>query len=176
MTPTQRRWILAGGGAAVVGVLVVAIVFVWPDSPTPAPAAAGQTPTVQNASSPVQVADNFLRSFQSNDTRAAGALTDDAARALGEAFDRGDDLSEAERAEAAVTISAAKVVATRVVNETTSTVFEFVGARGTANRYAFDRFWRNARTLTLHDPVVYKAREVGAHFLTGERPPYTGYS
>lgn len=108
--------------------------------------------------------------------RAAGALTDDAARALGEAFDRGDDLSEAERAEAAVTISAAKVVATRVVNETTATVFEFVGARGTASKYAFDRFWRNARTLTLHDPVVYKAREVGAHFLTGERPPYTGYS
>jgi alkylation response protein AidB-like acyl-CoA dehydrogenase len=108
--------------------------------------------------------------------RAAGALTDDAARALGEAFDRGDDLTEAERAEAAVTISAAKVVATRVVNETTSTVFELVGARGTANKYAFDRFWRNARTLTLHDPVVYKAREVGAHFLTGERPPYTGYT
>jgi alkylation response protein AidB-like acyl-CoA dehydrogenase len=108
--------------------------------------------------------------------RAAGALTDEAARALGDAFDRGDDLSETERAEAAVAISAAKVVATRVVNETTSKVFEFVGARGTASKYAFDRFWRNARTLTLHDPVVYKAREVGAHFLTGERPPYTGYS
>jgi alkylation response protein AidB-like acyl-CoA dehydrogenase len=108
--------------------------------------------------------------------RAAGALTDDAARALGEAFDRGDGLTEEERADAAVTISAAKVVATRVVNETTSKVFEFVGARGTANKYAFDRFWRNARTLTLHDPVVYKALEVGAHFLTGERPPYTGYS
>jgi alkylation response protein AidB-like acyl-CoA dehydrogenase len=108
--------------------------------------------------------------------RAAGALTDDAARALGEAFDRGDDLTGEERADAAVTISSAKVVATRVVNETTSKVFEFVGARGTANKYAFDRFWRNARTLTLHDPVVYKALEVGAHFLTGERPPYTGYS
>lgn len=108
--------------------------------------------------------------------RAAGALTDEAARALGAAFDQGDDLSEAERAEAAVAISAAKVVATRVVNETTSTVFEYVGARGTASKYAFDRFWRNARTLTLHDPVVYKAREVGAHFLTGEHPPYTGYT
>lgn len=108
--------------------------------------------------------------------RAAGALTDEATHALGDAFDRVDELSEAERAEAAVAISAAKVVATRVVNETTSKVFEFVGARGTASKYAFDRFWRNARTLTLHDPVVYKAREVGAHFLTGERPPYTGYS
>lgn len=108
--------------------------------------------------------------------RAAGALTDDAARALGEAFDRGPDLTAAERSEAAVTISAAKVVATRVVNETTAKVFEFVGARGTATKYAFDRFWRNARTLTLHDPVVYKAREVGAHFLTGEQPSFTGYS
>lgn len=108
--------------------------------------------------------------------RAAGALTDEAARALGDAFDRGDDLSEGERAEAAIAISSAKVVATRVATETTSKVFEFVGARGTASKYAFDRFWRNARTLTLHDPVVYKAREVGAHFLTGERPPYTGYT
>jgi alkylation response protein AidB-like acyl-CoA dehydrogenase len=108
--------------------------------------------------------------------RAAAALTDEAARALGDAFDQGDDLSEADRAETAVAISAAKVVATRVVNETTSKVFEFVGARGTASKYAFDRFWRNARTLTLHDPVVYKAREVGAHFLTGTRPPYTGYT
>jgi alkylation response protein AidB-like acyl-CoA dehydrogenase len=108
--------------------------------------------------------------------RAAAALTDEAARALGEAFDRGPDLSETERAETAVAISAAKVVATRVVNETTATVFEFVGARGTGSKYAFDRFWRNARTLTLHDPVVYKAREVGAHFLTGENPPYTGYT
>lgn len=108
--------------------------------------------------------------------RAAGALTDDAARALGEAFDRGTGLSEEERGEAAVTIAAAKVVATRVVNEATAKVFEFVGARGTATKYAFDRFWRNARTLTLHDPVVYKAREVGTHFLTGERPPFTGYT
>jgi alkylation response protein AidB-like acyl-CoA dehydrogenase len=108
--------------------------------------------------------------------RAAGALTDDATRALGDAFDRGADLTPAERAEAAVTTSAAKVVATRAVNETTTKVFEFVGARGTATKYAFDRFWRNARTLTLHDPVVYKAREVGAHFLTGQQPPFTGYS
>jgi alkylation response protein AidB-like acyl-CoA dehydrogenase len=108
--------------------------------------------------------------------RAAGALTDVAAAALGAAFDRGAELSEEERADAAVAISAAKVVATRVANETTSKVFEFTGARATGTKYGFDRFWRNARTLTLHDPVVYKAAEVGAHFLTGARPAYTGYS
>ncbi|MPZ84503.1 MAG: acyl-CoA dehydrogenase [Actinophytocola sp.] len=109
-------------------------------------------------------------------TRAAGALNDAAAAALGAAVDRGGDLTAAERGEAAVAISAAKVVATSVANEVTSTVFELVGARATANKHGFDRFWRNARTLTLHDPVAYKAREVGAHFLTGEHPAHTGYS
>ena len=109
-------------------------------------------------------------------TRAAAALTDRAAAAFGAAFDLGASLTAAERGEVAVAISAAKVVATRIANDATTTVFEFVGARATANKYAFDRFWRNARTLTLHDPVAYKAREVGAHFLTGTHPEHTGYS
>jgi hypothetical protein len=29
-------------------------------------------------------------------------------------------------------------------------------------------FWRNVRTHPLHDPVAYKRREVGLHYLTGE--------
>jgi alkylation response protein AidB-like acyl-CoA dehydrogenase len=109
-------------------------------------------------------------------TRAAAALTDLAAAGLGEAFDRGPDLTAAQRGQVAVAISAAKIVATRVVTEVTSMMFEFIGARATASKYGFDRFWRNARTLTLHDPVAYKAREVGEHFLTGKPPVPTGYS
>ncbi|GAB3439264.1 acyl-CoA dehydrogenase family protein [Actinophytocola sediminis] len=109
-------------------------------------------------------------------TRAAAALTDLAAAAIGEAFDRGDALTARERGEAAVAISAAKVVATGVANDASSKVFEFTGARASANKYGLDRFWRNARTLTLHDPVAYKAREVGAHLLTGELPRPSGYS
>lgn len=108
--------------------------------------------------------------------RAAVALTDEAAGSLGAAFERGGELTDAERGAAAVAISAAKVVATAVASDATTKVFEFMGARATANKYGLDRYWRNARTLTLHDPVVYKAREVGAHFLTGELPPHTGYS
>ncbi|MGM1064640.1 acyl-CoA dehydrogenase family protein [Saccharothrix sp. Mg75] len=110
------------------------------------------------------------------DTRAAGLLADHASALLHAASERGTDLTADERADTAVAISAAKVVATRTANTTTSRVFELCGARATAAGYAFDRFWRNARTLTLHDPVAYKAREVGAHFLTGEQPPFTGYS
>ncbi|TCO65836.1 acyl-CoA dehydrogenase family protein [Actinocrispum wychmicini] len=107
---------------------------------------------------------------------AAGLLTDRAADALRAADLAGTDLTPEQRATTAVTVSSAKVFATKVVNETTTKVYEFMGARATATKYGFDRFWRNARTLTLHDPVVYKAREVGTYFLTGEHPPITGYS
>jgi alkylation response protein AidB-like acyl-CoA dehydrogenase len=107
---------------------------------------------------------------------AAGLLADKAATALKFAADQGAGLTAEQRAAAAVTISSAKVVSTKAANETTTRIFEQTGARATASRYCFDRFWRNARTLTLHDPVVYKAREVGEYFLTGKRPPFTGYS
>jgi alkylation response protein AidB-like acyl-CoA dehydrogenase len=110
------------------------------------------------------------------EVRAAGLLADRASAELQQVSDRGVALSEEQRGEAGVTISMAKVVATKVANETTSRIFEFVGARGTASKYGLDRFWRNARTLTLHDPVSYKAREVGAHFLTGELPKPSAYS
>jgi alkylation response protein AidB-like acyl-CoA dehydrogenase len=50
------------------------------------------------------------------------------------------------------------------------------GARASANAVGLDRFWRNVRTHTLHDPVAYKRREVGAHLLTGELPEPTWYS
>ena len=108
--------------------------------------------------------------------RAAGYAVDAAVTALGEADERGSALTHADRAEAAIAVSAAKIVASRAAVETTSKVFEFTGARSTAGKYGFDRFWRNARTLTLHDPVVYKAREVGDHFLRGTPPEPSGYS
>ncbi|MFD0203028.1 MULTISPECIES: acyl-CoA dehydrogenase family protein [Saccharothrix] len=110
------------------------------------------------------------------EAQAAGFLTDHASDLLDQASRRGADLTRDERAATAAAISSAKVVATKVANQTTSRVFELCGARATAAGYAFDRFWRNARTLTLHDPVSYKAREVGAYYLTGEQAPFTGYS
>ncbi|MDT0347683.1 acyl-CoA dehydrogenase family protein [Streptomyces litchfieldiae] len=108
--------------------------------------------------------------------RAARLLADDATRAFAEADARGLELTPAERGRAARAISAGKVVATRLATEATNRVFEFTGARSTARSAGLDRFWRDARTLTLHDPVVYKARELGTFLLTGEDPPVTAYS
>jgi alkylation response protein AidB-like acyl-CoA dehydrogenase len=70
----------------------------------------------------------------------------------------------------------AKIAAGRCALEVTSRIFEVMGARATASRYRFDRFWRNVRTLTLHDPLDLKVREVGDWVLNGRHPTPGFYS
>jgi alkylation response protein AidB-like acyl-CoA dehydrogenase len=108
--------------------------------------------------------------------RAVRALADEAGLALAGADAAGDALSWAERGELAELVAALKVVSTDVALHVTSTIFEVTGARATSNAVGLDRFWRNVRTHTLHDPVAYKQREVGDHFLNGTHPPFTLYT
>jgi hypothetical protein len=51
-----------------------------------------------------------------------------------------------------------------------------MGARATKAKDRFDRFWRNLRTLTLHDPVDYKVRDVGLWALNDQAPKPGFYS
>jgi alkylation response protein AidB-like acyl-CoA dehydrogenase len=110
------------------------------------------------------------------DLDASLALADSAAVTLQNAIGLGPALTSQERAEAAIRVYAAKVHSTRVSLEVASKVFELMGARATATRFSFDRRWRDIRTLTLHDPVAYKAREVGEYALTGRGPEFSLYS
>ncbi|GAA4883278.1 acyl-CoA dehydrogenase family protein [Actinomycetospora straminea] len=87
-----------------------------------------------------------------------------------------DALTERARGEHEVRVAAVKARATDIVLEVTSRVFEVLGARATTSSLAFDRFWRNVRTHTLHDPVAYKRREVGRFVLIDELPTPTWYS
>ncbi len=68
------------------------------------------------------------------------------------------------------------MLAGAVAQEITSGILEGLGARATTTELSFDRFWRNVRTHTLHDPVTYKRREVGAWVLRDELPEPTWYS
>jgi alkylation response protein AidB-like acyl-CoA dehydrogenase len=106
----------------------------------------------------------------------ARALADAAARQLDEAWGRGDALTAAERADTALGIGTAKVAATRAGLAVASGIFEITGARATAARAGLDRFWRNLRTHTLHDPVDYRLRELGRWVLTGAPPRPSFYS
>ncbi|SER69729.1 acyl-CoA dehydrogenase family protein [Rhizobium sp. NFR03] len=108
--------------------------------------------------------------------KAAAALADSAGHAVQTALARGPDVTERERGEAAIEAYESKVNATHVSLDITARIFELMGARATAGHYRFDRYWRNVRTHTLHDPVFYKAREVGDFALNDRVPAPSLYS
>src|SRR5690606_23242776 len=60
-----------------------------------------------------------------------------------------------QRGEIAVLVAAAKQRAIDTGLEVSSRIFEVTGARATASSVGLDRFWRNLRTHSLHDPVAY---------------------
>ncbi|GAC78503.1 acyl-CoA dehydrogenase family protein [Gordonia malaquae] len=107
---------------------------------------------------------------------AAVLLADRAGDALQHALDIGEALTDEQRAVAAVAIAEAKYVTTKVSLDAASRLFEIQGARATTTDYGFDRHWRNLRTHTVHDPVAYKAREVGDWTLNHRAPQFSLYS
>ncbi len=107
---------------------------------------------------------------------AARHLVDAAATALDRVWLRGDKLTPDERGESAVAIAAAKIITTRVGLDVATRIFDATGARATSARFGLDRFWRDLRTHTLHDPIDYKLRDVGRWWLTGEWPKPSFYS
>ncbi|MGE3775068.1 MAG: acyl-CoA dehydrogenase family protein, partial [Gammaproteobacteria bacterium] len=102
---------------------------------------------------------------------AARQLIQVAARALEQAHDE-----PAYRPEAAIAVYRAKVLATEASLEVTSRIFQVMGARAAGKRSNdFDRYWRNARTFTLHDPVDWKRHLIGTWMLEGTPPPVGWY-
>jgi alkylation response protein AidB-like acyl-CoA dehydrogenase len=85
-------------------------------------------------------------------------------------------LTARERGELAEWVASVKVVATDTSLRVTSGVFEVTGAKATSQKVGLDRFWRDIRTHTLHDPVAYKNRELGRFELLDEIPEATWYT
>jgi alkylation response protein AidB-like acyl-CoA dehydrogenase len=108
--------------------------------------------------------------------RLAGELTAELAAAYALTLTTGDLLDAHERGDIdrtalAAPVYAAKAAASRAGVRATSEIFALMGTRSVARAHGFDRFWRNARTLSLHDPVDWKHSELGQHVLTGWDPP-----
>lgn len=108
--------------------------------------------------------------------RPAELASDHAGGLLERAFRRGAALTAAERGEVAVAGAEAKALAHRAGIEISSQMFELAGARATSAKLGYDRFWRNARVHTLHDPIDYKIRDLGRYALDGTLPTPTPYS
>ncbi|BDV36429.1 acyl-CoA dehydrogenase family protein [Methylocystis iwaonis] len=108
--------------------------------------------------------------------KAAEALASNAVAAFQHAWSRRDAISADERGALAIEIASAKVVGSRAALEVGSRVFDVMGARATTARLRLDRFWRNARTHTLHDPLDHKLKEIGDWALNGVYPTPSFYS
>jgi len=107
---------------------------------------------------------------------AATLLTDRATSLVQSAWEKEYALTAEERGECAVAIAKAKAFVTKIGIDITSKIFDVMGTRATSLNYGFDRYWRNLRTFTLHDPVDYKIRSVGDWALNGEYPTPDFYS
>jgi alkylation response protein AidB-like acyl-CoA dehydrogenase len=92
------------------------------------------------------------------------------------AWDVGENLTAEQRGGVSVAIATAKIATTNASLNITQNIFQVMGARATTAKLNLDRFWRNVRTQTLHDPVDYKYQEIGEWILTDKVPDPSFYS
>jgi SfnB family sulfur acquisition oxidoreductase len=103
--------------------------------------------------------------------RAAEALLRRAARFVDAAQAAPGERSVAE---ASIAVAEARVQTTTAALDASTRLFELGGTAATLDHRGLDRFWRNARTHTLHDPVRWKYHAVGNFFLNDRLPPRHG--
>jgi len=129
---------------------------------------------IESASQDPYILEHYGRFFVH--LQAAQALTDIAGESLQRAWDSGEAVTENQRGRCSIDVAAAKATTTKVGLEITGEMFEVMGARAAAAPARLDRYWRNLRTHTLHDPVDYKFRELGDWALNRKLPKPSFYS
>lgn len=77
-------------------------------------------------------------------------------------------------AAASVAVAEAKAAATASALLVSSKLIELGGASATLAEHGLDRYWRNARTHSVHDPVRWKYHAIGNYWLNGIAPPRHG--
>lgn len=78
--------------------------------------------------------------------------------------------SEDSVAHASLVVAQAKVLSAETALLASSKLFELAGTRSVTGKHNLDRFWRNARTHTLHDPARWKYHLIGNFVLNGVKP------
>lgn len=80
-----------------------------------------------------------------------------------------EDAEEAANA-ANLSVYQSQVVVIPLVLEATTSIFDATGASSTSVNKVLDRHWRNARTISSHNPLPRKEQWVGTYELLGELP------
>jgi alkylation response protein AidB-like acyl-CoA dehydrogenase len=84
-------------------------------------------------------------------------------------WDNRAKLSDEDRGNLSLRTLSLRAYTATVALEVTPKIYEFGGGRATGSAYGFDRFWRNVRQLSVHDPLIYSIRNLGDHALN-EKP------
>ncbi|MFD3538627.1 acyl-CoA dehydrogenase [Streptomyces sp. NPDC058662] len=93
--------------------------------------------------------------------QTATAVVHRATAVMARALDTGSQLDAEEPASVAALVATAENVTSKAALDITARVLELADAPG------LDRFWRNARELTAHQPVMRRLRSIGEHYLNG---------
>jgi alkylation response protein AidB-like acyl-CoA dehydrogenase len=111
------------------------------------------------------------------DAFAAEAIVLRAAEAIQVAADSvRDGLPDAAAAAAAQRAAGqAKVAIDGFSYATAAKLFDVGGASATQSKHNLDRHWRNARTISTHNPTFLKASAIGDHVVNGTAFPANGY-
>lgn len=96
----------------------------------------------------------------------AGELCDKALREPGEEI----------RGLASLVTGEARTFAANVAIEVGELLFKVCGTSSIHAKYGYDRHWRNARALSLHNPLDYKLKHVGEYLLLDKLPPVDAYN
>jgi alkylation response protein AidB-like acyl-CoA dehydrogenase len=97
--------------------------------------------------------------------QAAQALFEQVIAESQVAWNRRAVITEEERGQLALRTLALRAFTAGVALEVTPKIYDFGGGRATGSAYGFDRFWRNVRQLSVHDPIIYSVRNLGDHAL-----------
>jgi alkylation response protein AidB-like acyl-CoA dehydrogenase len=73
--------------------------------------------------------------------------------------------------QASLEAAQAKVVVDELALRATARLFDLGGASATKRERNLDRHWRNVRTLSTHNPLLYKAQAIGDTALNGAQLP-----
>jgi alkylation response protein AidB-like acyl-CoA dehydrogenase len=92
-----------------------------------------------------------------------------------DAFDAGEANAVEAAHHAALLSAKAKIVADEFAIRGGGLLFDVGGASATKKVTNFDRHWRNARTLSSHNPTTYKARSIGQYEINGTPLPAKGF-
>lgn len=111
----------------------------------------------------------------SSNAFAAESVVLAAADALDAASRAGDSADTHLAHEAALRAAQAKIITDELAIRSGSLLFDAGGASATKTSDNLDRHWRNARTLSSHNPVTVKAQAIGAFEVNATPLPTKGF-